>query len=458
MSVYDYFKLRINYQPADKVHFNPCLFAYSGKYLNIKRKEKLSISEKGNMESTSEITKDMKAIGIDVDKSNNIHQFKVEEKSSMNLCDVLNDDHICKIFRYLEIEDLCVAADVCTRFRKNAIKIAENRSINVEIYSSRISGLEVFISSRRPIGTLIKHLITRLFRNFGQCVNILNISYVMQEHNNRIMDLFTTYCCGEKSMLTELKICVDSEIKEAWIQPLNSIFARIESLQLKCQHGDFIRLLNACRSLKTLHLNGSFVSSGHKLVFSNQHLDLLKLDFSGTEHEAVERFVAAIAENPISIDQLEISDFHLNSKLADSLAKLHEISSLEITDCDLESGALAKSVNGMFKLGTLYAEGFCLHSSEMKEIVINSKNLSFFRCYTYNRQHVRKNVYLAMVAAIKSRSSEFPTKLDIHVIDEKIELHVPDKIIDQNRMWLEYHLEEVYSEEESYDYDSDYSI
>lgn len=137
----------------------------------------------------------------------------------------LNDDCFLQVFKYLYLEDLCAAADVCRRFRRNAQShfALKSKKHILHIYCSFHSAT-IFLKPRRAMYidkmkcidctgmSHYKHLlhVSQVLRIFGGSIKVIKLSERYdKEHvelhakcKRIILDLISRYCSGTLSELS----------------------------------------------------------------------------------------------------------------------------------------------------------------------------------------------------------------------------------------------------------------
>lgn len=101
------------------------------------------------------------------------------ERSETTILNV-NDDCMREVIQYLDANDLAVVADVCIRFRQNAVKIAhlKPKVLYLNDYTSVVD------YSR--------------FRNFGTTIKSVDVNcYGRANHQKRLIQSLSRYCIGE---------------------------------------------------------------------------------------------------------------------------------------------------------------------------------------------------------------------------------------------------------------------
>lgn len=127
----------------------------------------------------------------------------------------LNDDCLREVFEFLNLKELTAAADVCTRFRQNAVPSARKKSKNLVLSMG---------SSWHDLSQL---------RNFGAFITCVNVyaggicPKLREKIQKRFIELLNQYCTGESIDLNIRQFDITDEIALL----LQSLLARVRKLE-----------------------------------------------------------------------------------------------------------------------------------------------------------------------------------------------------------------------------------
>lgn len=200
-----------------------------------------------------------------------VNNSSPEESTILN---ILNDDCILNVFKYLTTSNLCVAAEVCTRFKYNAIDAVKVRSLKLELKSRYpnvyvIAKNDTFVDSYPPMT-----LLGSLFRNFGRYMKEIKIRLYRHSHYNRIMNFLATYCSDENCFLIKVELTV-YDMDQELMQRLGPMFARLKCLRIETDENmdELVHVVSACRELTFLYLK--YCPLDHSQCLTDEMIDQL---------------------------------------------------------------------------------------------------------------------------------------------------------------------------------------
>lgn len=135
-------------------------------------------------------------------------KLTLEENSPTNILKILNDDCLALIFKHLSMRDLCAAAEVCSKFKSNAIEAFSLRFTDLCIKSDiSINGFFACSDGETLFdGDSSMALIRSLFRNFGSSLKSLYLdgTHSKMEQMQRISQILGKF--GSSGAISTLKI------------------------------------------------------------------------------------------------------------------------------------------------------------------------------------------------------------------------------------------------------------
>lgn len=162
------------------------------------------------------------------------------DSSSTDITNILalNNDCLLEVFEYLHLVDLCVVADVCSRFRQNAIlSFVYSKKTNLDLWR------DISIDCV-PVDQFVLKT-ARILRHVGKYFTKINENQACRWNNNKdllsevlcaskIFDLVTKYCSGTLTELIFRNIDLHFKIMPV-VMPL---FGCLHTLELfKCRMG-----------------------------------------------------------------------------------------------------------------------------------------------------------------------------------------------------------------------------
>lgn len=198
----------------------------------------------------------------------------------------LNDDCLREICEHLDLSALCVFADVCSRFKRNA---------EASFASLKLKAISKIMWENLPARNQY-----RLVRNFGASITSLAAVKKYDTNEDAIIDLILHYCVESLNALTLHYFGLNDEIGRK-LRPLLLRLQKFGIIDCKCTDS-FIDMLPSCLSnLRDLELKseipkiGSFIrsypeleafSTGYlkkwefrKFLIKNQQLKSIELDY-----------------------------------------------------------------------------------------------------------------------------------------------------------------------------------
>lgn len=174
--------------------------------------------------------------------------------------DTVDDACLKKVLELLNLRDLCSAAEVCQRFKRNADDVFKSLYTRLNILKL-IEGDEDYHDKWFTIRWLSEKFLKsaeQLFRNFGSFIELLRLTGSGKDYgmdDNDLLTLVKGYCSSLKE-LTLVNIGQDEFSTE-----LVPLFAGLEKLHILNQFGNdtsesFYALFCDCRELQYLSVNG----------------------------------------------------------------------------------------------------------------------------------------------------------------------------------------------------------
>lgn len=194
----------------------------------------------------------------------------------------IQDEYLMHIFEYLPLCDLCTVAEVCKKFKSNAVnafsKLYSDFDVNMLIDESRDdsdtnSDLDLEDDEQDSENDLPMDLVENIFRNFGIHIKGLHIDQedFDQNQTEQILELIVTFCSHDNAKLSKL-VMNDITIYSHFIERLQPIFGRLNSLDITGGLYDrrHASLFSTCSQLTELMLEhvymaGCFIQKFEKL-------------------------------------------------------------------------------------------------------------------------------------------------------------------------------------------------
>lgn len=154
----------------------------------------------------------------------------------------LPDECLLEIFGFLEVKDLIIAADTCTKFR----------TIARDTFTNRFSKMDEPTVEQMDAQTL-----ARCLRNFGACIKsfTLNCKKMLYGSGHRYLELFVRHCAVPENALSELTINgLSDALLLNYLHPLKLLFSNLKCLRLR-ECSDVTKLLSNCTELTELWLS-----------------------------------------------------------------------------------------------------------------------------------------------------------------------------------------------------------
>lgn len=219
--------------------------------------------------------------------------------------------------------------------------------------------------------------------------------------------------------ITQLKSLILVDSTEAWLLEEYTFCA--------------ISLLS---ELEELHLDVHIVSGSINMLAKLKHLKVFSCRCDGVQ---IDELLNAFAEQNVPIEDLHLSNFTLDTKIASNMAKLTKLKKLRLSNGEAESGQLLRAVKGMLHLGTIHLDDFkdvlideiksvIEHAVELNELRLEyQQNDKQFNCATKDFNAIGRFV-AARVNGVK---------LTLYVSGSECKLAVPANILETNSRWLE---------------------
>lgn len=261
----------------------------------------------------------------------------LDQSSEMHILNAINDDCLKEVFKYLPLQDLCNAAEVCVRFKQNANehfkacytdldtfdlkKVVEKNDIwdiDDDGCASDVTTTEFWFDLK---------FVEQLLRNFGKFIKSFTAFALFQDENEnrKSLSLLNQYCAGT---LQELRL-FGFEIKGRTITTLRPLFAALEKLTMySCTTEEKLhKLLSVCNELKVLkfgHCN-RFIEKSLLVKFPK----LIELELSSINDHVDDNFLDELLLLNGTIEKLSIIHTDLPSivfkHIARRLPKVHTL-------------------------------------------------------------------------------------------------------------------------------------
>lgn len=255
---------------------------------------------------------------VPVELENHWHQNEPEDPlltppepdSTQQILNKLDDDCLRAIFQFLNMIDLCNAAEVCKAFKQHA----------QEAFSSNYQDKII-----QEFKSLSKHEVESLLSNFGPSIVKLDAKFNGIKH-----------FCGQNDFLSKIQTkCRNLKVLKltefcAFGLELRPMFSKLERLSLAyCElNNEMLDLLSDCQKLKTLELDFCATESGD---FINQKFPMLEeITLERMEGTALSGFLTS---NPTL---KKFTARYCGSKFVANLPNLPNLTQLEISYVDFE--------------------------------------------------------------------------------------------------------------------------
>lgn len=196
----------------------------------------------------------------------------------------LNYDCLLDVFYYLELDELAVVADVCTRFKQIAVDSAHSKTKSKELYL-------------RPDSTKYS-----ILRNFGASFKYVTVNAVPSfgkettEYQKRLIELLCLYCVGETIKLRLCGFDITDEISTLMVPLLGRVHKLI---LIYCKMGkvfmNHLPLWSPEMRDLTVNAYNSYVDPNHESPQLNQlRQKCPKLEFMellGVKNADIEEFL-----------------------------------------------------------------------------------------------------------------------------------------------------------------------
>lgn len=414
-----------------------------------------------------------------------------QKNSPTNILKILNNDCLLPIFKHLSLRDLCTVAEVCSKFKSNAIKAFSLRYMDLRILSD-ISIDGILVCSDGEIlfdGVNSMALLRSLFRNFGSCLKslYLNGTHLKKKQIQQISHILEKF--GSNGAISTLKI-EGFEVENVPTEMLGNL--KCFTISSSDHSHKIANSLKECRELIELHLvkpknqiffvgamtpeqfmsgysketdTASYDSSsifrciglnmqklesleietsedqsmnhnGDAIYLARlKHLNTLSLDCSKL---ATADLLKALVEEKIPIKDLSLFGVVIDLENANFLSMLTQIQKLKISGRKIESVQFPSLLKCLPFLKEVYFWDFDTDLEVVKEITANCKQLSLLECtigLNSSKLTIEDSDYIYLANAVKNHNNDI--KLMIRIDNSPwCRLKVPIELIDMNRQWL----------------------
>lgn len=145
-----------------------------------------------------------------------------QPEAPTHILNILPDECLLDIFKFLEVKDLSNVADTCTKFRTIVKDIFQNQ-FSCMYYEPAIDEMDA-------------RTLARFLRNFGALMEsyVLNCNKMLYRSAERYLELFCRHCAVPETALVKLQVMNYSRAhNEKFSKPIQLIISRLKSLALK---------------------------------------------------------------------------------------------------------------------------------------------------------------------------------------------------------------------------------
>lgn len=243
------------------------------------------------------------------------------DMSSATTIDDLNDDVLRAIFTHLSASELCVVADVCSAFTRNAQAEFSSRYKMVDFLVGREQEYRQY---KNPLH--LRQLAPAL-RNFGQSIVSIGISLERHEQSSQAVKFITQYCGAslKEMALENIKFTFGMILK---LQPLLSRLGALKLYDCKWESNrDASTMLSFCPELHTLECRGeclhnarvtfpklSSLSIRYDFDISDQSINYLlavnpplrEINIIGCQHSNTSRIIQSIVQHTPGVEKISL--------------------------------------------------------------------------------------------------------------------------------------------------------
>lgn len=260
----------------------------------------------------------------------------------------LNDDCLAEVFQYLHLIDLAVIADVCSRFRGNALShFVRTKHKDLILWKIMYQRYGRALPENKRL--MLKST-AKILRNFGTFIR----SMVLNDHNSKeCIELLSTHCL---EMLTDLNLCFVKITDDMAIDE-RPLFRNLRTLHLNgCEYPDlFLKMLPIWSpELRKLVLHSRGSSLRTKVSFDGLCQTFPKLVTVSFvyNHDLTYRDIEEFLKCNPQLKEIEIVDyFEVNACIIQSIAKyVPEIETIWFQNLCQTNQEIPKCLGNLYKL------------------------------------------------------------------------------------------------------------
>lgn len=296
--------------------------------------------------------------------------------SKTNISD-LDDECLREVFEYLDPDHLTAIADVCARFRQNAVATARSKVKKIELDKN---------SLKREFSKL---------RNFGASIEFVEVDgdcywYANQvNYQKRVIELLTQYCVGEAVVLQFSNF----DLNDGIVNRMRPLLVRVRQIELfNCQPGKLFleNLPFWAPELRILSYESCKGSNGEEMRFESLHRKFPKMEamrFSCADNLKNSDIEEFLKKNP----QLKGLGAYTCRRIDDGIFRsivkhVPKIEEIWFMAKNLSSTNGAKNFRQLHELKslTIGACGAQYLLSVLQEIVLGNNSLEYLKLVHFN--------------------------------------------------------------------------
>lgn len=438
-----------------------------------------------------------------------------EQDSPHQILNKLDDDCLRVVFQFLNLNDLCNAAEACTRFNKQAKDAFSMKYKNLNMAEFKLKNENQIDSLLKNFGPMIVSLKVSSYRfedicrgdDFllkiqTKCENLKDLSLEGFSDFGQLQPLFAKlerlaleYCEFDHRMTDLLgvckklkKLCLDScetestayitqnfpMLEEACLNDLENLSEDVmngfvtsnptlEKLKILCFSKTFTtrwfssigQHLPNLKELEIFEDDCTIVGNFQediKFLGQLKSLQLLEIVLSSNP---VEPLITSLVTNETPIQRLVLRNGVIDDKAVDGLLQLKQIKVLNLSKIsNLSEENLIDIAKELPELEELYLFEVPdeIGTIAIKKVVKHAKKLLVLRLASMQGIEIDVDDYIAILKNVQSRPEKI--KLMIEVVSDGDKVDVPEEMMNANREWL--HIDETISVEHSISNDSEY--